>query len=148
MPAGVGLHPYFPKTADVALRALTPRGWPRSPAAQPIGAEAVPEAWDFSAGRTLGTLDLDNCFAGWDGVAVVSWPGRRLAVTMSADPTLGILCVWSPPGEPFFCAEPVSNVSDAFFEMARGTPGHGLRVIEPGEVLAGTVRFAPTRTDS
>ncbi len=143
VPAGVGLHHYFPKTADVEVRARVTGVWPEPPDPEPKGARPVPPEWDFAEGRRLGDLELDHCFGVWDGRATVTWPGRRLALDLSADPPLGILCVWSPRGEDFFCAEPVSHVNDGFFEMARGAPGHGMRILGPGETLRGTVRFAP-----
>ena len=48
-----------------------------------------------------------------------------------------------PQGEDFFCVEPVSHVNDGFFEMARGAPEHGMRILQPGETLSGAVRFQP-----
>ena len=107
VPAGLGLHPYFPKTADVELRVRATGAWPEPPDPEPMGARPVPPEWDLSAGRRLGDLELDHCFGGWDGRATVTWPDRRLALDLAADPPLGIFCVWSPRGEDFFCAEPV-----------------------------------------
>lgn len=143
MPAGIGLHPYFHKTADVELRARMSGVWPEPPDTERLGAQALPPDWDFTGGRRLDELELDHCFNGWDGHATVTWPSRRLALDISATPPLGILCVWSPKGEPFFCAEPVSQVNDGFFEMARGAPDHGMRVLEAGSTLSGTVHFRP-----
>ena len=143
VPVGVGLHPYFPRTADVELRARATATWPEPPDPEPKGARPVPPEWDFAEGRRLGELELDHCFGGWDGRATVTWPVRRLALDLSAEPPLGVFCVWSPRGEDFFCVEPVSHVNDGFFEMARGAPGHGMRILEPGETLRGAVRFAP-----
>ena len=147
MPAGIGLHPYFPKTEDVELRARTSGVWPEPPDPERLGAQALPSAWDFSEGRRLGRIELDHCFSGWDGRAMVTWPSRRLALHVSTQPPLGILCVWSPKGERFFCVEPVSHVNDGFFEMAREAPGHGMRILEPGETLSGAVRFEPRQLD-
>ena len=143
MPAGIGLHPYFPKSADVEVRARMSGVWPEPPDAERLGPQPLPLGWDFTDGQPLGELELDHCFSGWDGRATVTWPSQRLALDLSAAPPLGILCVWSPRGERFFCAEPVSHVNDGFFEMARGAPGHGMQVLEPGETISGTVTFRP-----
>ena len=147
MPAGIGLHPYFPKTDDVELRARMSGVWPEPPDPQRLGAQALPSEWDFSEGRRLGRLELDHCFGGWDGRATVTWPSRRLALDVIAEPSLGILCVWSPKGESFLCVEPVSHVNDGFFKMVRGAPGHGMRVLEPGETLSSAVRVEPRQLD-
>lgn len=147
MPAGIGLHPYFPKTADVELRARMSGVWPEPPDAKRLGAQDLPRGWDFSDGRRMAEIGLDHCFSGWDGRATVTWPSRRLALDVTTARPLGILCVWSPKGESFFCVEPVSHVNDGFFEMARGAPEHGMRILQPGETLSGAVRFQPRQLD-
>ena len=147
MPAGIGLHPYFPKSDDVELHARMTGVWPEPPDPTRLGAQALPQEWNFNDGRRLGQIELDHCFSGWDGRATVAWPSRALALDVTADPALGVLCVWSPKGESFFCVEPVSHVNDGFFEMARGAPGHGMRILKPGETLSGAVRFQPRQLD-
>ncbi len=64
---------------------------------------------------------------------------------MRADPQLRFLVVYTPPGEPFFCVEPVSNCTDAFNLHAEGRDDTGTRILQPGDSLAATVRFEPRR---
>ena len=45
-------------------------------------------------------------------------------------------------GQRFFALEPVSHANDGFNLLAAGVPDSGVRVLEPGETLAGTVRLA------
>ena len=61
---------------------------------------------------------------------------------MAADAVFGHLMVYADPAKPFFCVEPQSNASGAF-NRAGGfdDPAEGVRVLEPGESLGGTVRF-------
>ena len=82
---------------------------------------------------------LDHNFQGWSGTARVEWPG--VGVTIEADPTFRHLVLYVPPGQDYFCLEPVSHVADGFNMLARGVQGTGVRVLGPGERLAGTVRF-------
>jgi aldose 1-epimerase len=49
--------------------------------------------------------------------------------------------IYVPPGEDFFCVEPVSHANDGFNLMARGIEGTGVQVLEPGQTLAGNVTF-------
>jgi aldose 1-epimerase len=137
-PAGLGLHPYFPRTTTTVPRAQATlqfradtvwrNGADHLPS-EPIG---VPPEWDHSTGRTVGDLALDNCFAGWDGTAVLTWPDRR--ITIEADAIFRHLIVYTPPGQDFFCVEPVSHMNDAINR-------DGMRVLDPGETLRGEIVF-------
>jgi aldose 1-epimerase len=46
-----------------------------------------------------------------------------------------------PRGKDFFAVEPVSHANDGFNLLARGVPGSGVQVLEPGAALGGTVRL-------
>jgi aldose 1-epimerase len=50
--------------------------------------------------------------------------------------------VYVPPGQDFFCVEPVSHVNDGFNLLDRGVAQTGVRILEPGERLAGVVRLS------
>ena len=47
----------------------------------------------------------------------------------------------SPRRGDFFCAEPASNVTDAFNAAAAGRSGSGMIVLEPGESVTADVTF-------
>jgi len=61
---------------------------------------------------------------------------------MTADPAFAHLMLYADPARPFFCVEPQSNASGAF-NRAGGfdDPAEGIRILEPGESMAGAVRF-------
>jgi aldose 1-epimerase len=50
--------------------------------------------------------------------------------------------VYTPPGQSFFCAEPVSHITDAFNLAAAGQRDTGMLTLAPGE----SVRAAFTLT--
>jgi aldose 1-epimerase len=54
---------------------------------------------------------------------------------MAAEAPLDFLVVYTPPARPFFCAEPVSHVTDAFNLEAAGRTDTGARALAPGETL-------------
>jgi len=141
MPAGIGQHPYFLRTERVTLRARLDRVWLADERKIPKERVAVPARWDFSKTPRIAALELDNCFGGWDGRAEIFWPENDLELRLEADPVFGHLVVYVPPGKDFFCVEPVSNANDGFNLLERGVSGTGVRVLEPGERLAGTTRF-------
>jgi aldose 1-epimerase len=145
MPAGIGFHPFFPKTPCTKIRVPLGGMWLLRPDGIPRGHGAVPPEWDFGELRELGPVVLDHCFSGWDRSARIEWPKRGLAVRMTATPPFGHAVIYTPPGQDFFCVEPVSNANDAFNMAARGVPDTGTVVLAPGEVLAGTMRLAIER---
>jgi aldose 1-epimerase len=109
----------------------------------PTDKRPVPEAWNFASAQQLMPLDLDHCFAGFDGRAEIAWPERGDGLVIEAEPLFGHLVVFVPPGKPYVCVEPVSHVNDGFNLMAKGESETGVRVLSPGETLQGRVRFRP-----
>lgn len=115
-PYGLGLHPWFPRSAGVRLEAQAegvwevdarqlPREWRRL---------AVGEAWNFSHGGRLPEGKIDNLFTGWDGRALLRWPERGLALAVEAGPRAGRYLVYSPGADAdFFCFEPIDHNVDA-----------------------------------
>jgi len=141
MPAGIGMHPYFDRTPQSRLTAKVAGVWLADAECLPHEHVPVPSTWDFAAGRVVGELELDNCFSGWQGSAVIEWPERSTCLRISADPVFDHLVVYVPRERDFFCVEPVSHANDAIHLAERGVPNSGHRVLHPGETLAAEVRF-------
>lgn len=149
MPAGFGLHPYFPATPAARVETRVGGMWETDAEVLPTRhAPVAPEALPIRVAETA----LDNVFTGWSRRATIVWPERGAALDLDADAPLDFLVMYTPPGEAFFCAEPVSNATDAFNSPlpARrdGEAGSGLIVLAPGETAAATVRFRPRLTVS
>jgi aldose 1-epimerase len=142
MPAGLGLHPYFPRSEAVTLCARLEHVWRADPRKLPQERAPLPVEWDFGSASRVAPLALDHCFGGWDGTAAISWPERDLSLVVTADPLFGHLVIYVPPGQDFFCVEPVSHVNDGFNLAARGVAETGVHVLAPGASLRGAVRFA------
>jgi aldose 1-epimerase len=132
-PAGLGFHPYFPR-AGARLRTQLRMVWLADEAKLPTEPVPVPPEWDFSQSLPVDGLDLDHCFTGWCGEAVIDWPYGSCRLT--APPPLDKLVIYVPPGQDFFCVEPVSHVNDGFNLRARGVADTGIRDLVPGEALA------------
>jgi len=144
MPAGMGLHPFFPRHAGVRLGFDAGSVWLNGADHLPDAQVAPPPDWRFDPPRMLAEPKLDNCYAGWTGTTTIDWPDAGLGLAMSADPVFGHAVVYTPPGRDHFAFEPVSHMSDAINRMGT-VPDHGLVVLEPGAVLAGIVRFTLRR---
>lgn len=138
MPAGLGLHPYFPRSPQCRLSAAVEGMWKTDAEVMPT--ELIKA--DLSAGLRPAETALDNGFTGFAGKAVIDWPERQASLALRADPALAFLVVFTPPGEDFFCVEPVSHCTDAV-NLAAARDDTGLRVLRPGETFAASLELAP-----
>jgi aldose 1-epimerase len=128
-PFGLGLHPFFPRATEALLQAPCRRIWSRDEAGIPTEAGPIPAEFDFSEPRRVADATLDHCFDGWSGQAMMSWPAEDVSLVMETE-GCSYLQIYSPAGEPYFCAEPMTARPDAF--NARESDIAGLDVIEPG----------------
>jgi aldose 1-epimerase len=142
MPAGLGCHPYFPRTPQTTLTARVRGLWLTDDEVMPRELVTPPPDRDPSMGLAVDRVALDNVFTGWDGRAVIAWPEHDAGLTIAADPPLSCLVVYTPPGQTFFCAEPVSHAADAV-NLARSRSDTGLLTVGPGATVSSTVTFTP-----
>ncbi len=149
LPHGLGLHPWFPRTPDTTLRAhaatVTLEDSWHLPAGQlPVASR---KDWDFSAPRRLPGAWINNDFSPWDGRAEIEWPDRRLRLVVDTgrDPHLKTFILYSPASDAdFFCFEPVTHPVDAH-NRPGGPEANGLTILDPGDTLTVSCRFAPER---
>ncbi|NJO37523.1 MAG: aldose 1-epimerase [Rhizobiales bacterium] len=142
LPFGFGHHPYFPRTEGLTLQAAVAEVWLPDERKLPQDKVALPEEWDLNAATRLAPLDLDHCFTGFGGRAVMHWPESGLELAIETDPVFGHLVVYVPPGRSFVCVEPVSHVTDGVHQLLAGRVDTGLVVLEPGARLDGKMRFS------
>jgi aldose 1-epimerase len=143
MPAGLGWHPYIPRTPETTLTARISEIWLTDPEILPVSCVAPSPDRDPRRGLAVDRTALDNVFVGWDGHAVVTWPERGARLRLAASEPLRTLVVYTPPRQPFFCAEPVSHVTDAFNRAAAGHGDTGMLTLAPGESVRATFTLAP-----
>lgn len=142
MPAGIGLHPYFPNRSGLRLELQASGMWARRPLAsdsRPVG--PVPESWRFAPAGPAAGLVVDDSFVGWGGSARLSWPERGVTVELAADAVFRFVQLYATADDDFLCVEPVSNTNDGFNLLAAGVPGHGVAVLAPKKRLAGAIRL-------
>ncbi|NKB97336.1 MAG: hypothetical protein GKR90_02390 [Pseudomonadales bacterium] len=144
MPVGFGIHPYFPLTQECRMDTQVSHEWLLDEELMPKRRIVCGDR--FATGIKPAKERLDNVYDGWDGVVRIEWPETNHCLTMTADSVFGRLVAYSP-GQNYFCAEPISNIPDAFNMMSRGEKNHGVIVIEPGQQLRGCVRFSPGSID-
>jgi aldose 1-epimerase len=146
MPYGFGLHPYFPRTAECRLMAAVSGFWQTDDEVMPVRHTLPPADLDPAKGVPIADRVMDNALTGWQRRAVIDWPERATRLIMTATSPLGVLVVYIPPGENFFCAEPVSNITDAF-NLSRERGDTGMLVVAPGESVEATITLRPETLD-
>lgn len=133
---GLGLHPYFPRTAGTRLTARAGGTWIGGADKLPTALTSLPPAWDFAQGAALPEDLLDNGFSGWPGTCSILQPdlGYRLDCSASGCDTYLLFC---PQDQAFFCFEPVTHPVNA--HHLAGRPG--LHLLAPGESVSITWRM-------
>jgi aldose 1-epimerase len=145
MPAGLGIHPYFPKASGTILTFDSTGIWPPdAPDAVGMGCGALEPGLDFREGQDVGPIVFDRCFEGWTGTASLVSPDGFIT-TISADPVFGKLQIYDAWNYPYICIEPVTNTNDGFNRAALNVPSHAVVTLEPGRWLGGAVTIANTR---
>ncbi len=136
MPAGLGLHPFFPRLPGVRLRAPV-EGVIKEPGEAPV---PPPAAWDWSLDPPISAF-VDHQFVGWTSEARVTWPSTGRQVTIVCDPPTRFLVVYAPDGGDAFCVEPVTHELDAV-NLSAGGVDHGMVVLAAGQSTAMTMRLS------
>lgn len=146
MPLGLGFHPYFPSGRGGRLRATVDAMWAIDGEVLPTEVVPLRPNADPRRGLDLDRVDLDNVFTGWNGRAEISWPEIGAALAIEADPPLDFLVIYVPASQGFFCAEPVSNATDAFNLVSTGQRDTGMIELAPGATRRARTRLIPRLT--
>ena len=129
-PVGLGWHPYFAKRAGTHISFDATSRWE-------MGADKLPTVLQAtsSMASSCADLDIDHCFEGWTGVAMLSDPLIRTRI----ESNLPRLIAYTNPSKDFLAIEPVSHANNAInlaganaAELAR----LGVRVLASGETFS------------
>ena len=139
LPYGLGMHPWFLRTAGTRIFAPVQGVWLCGDDPLPTRhTEQIPQDWDLGRGAPAFGSFVDNAYTGWGGHARIEWPehGLRLGLTMPEFEKDGgaarhYCLMYRPLEGPAFCFEPITQPIDAFH--LEGRPG--LRVLARGETL-------------
>lgn len=126
MPAGLGLHPYFPREGAV-LELDTHAQWEVGKDRLPASRQELTKAPNWLDGE-----ELDHCFESAAAPFSIGWPTHRLRISPSKN--LAFTHVYAPKGADFFCAEPVSHIPNAV-HSAHDRATTGLVMLGPGDTM-------------
>ena len=133
-PMGLGLHPYFRRSADSTLQFSAQAMMGINDEFLPDGSEApVASLADFPAGASLPEVLVDHCFAGWGGAAQIADNLGTITVRGFGAPHCH---VFIPPGSTELCVEPVNHLPDAINRGPATMP-----VVQPGCVAGIALRI-------
>lgn len=109
---GLGLHPYFPRSAHTQLQAMANTVWLCGADQLPTHEQERPLTWNFDTPQALPANGVDNAFTHWNGHARIIEPeaGYQLEIHAQACPFYLLFC---PENMPFFCFEPVTHPVNA-----------------------------------
>ena len=154
MPAGLGLHPYFPlpltedgdrDVCTVTMPAST--YWPLRDDPIPTGQILPVEGTDYDVRNVTPLKDrfYDNV---WGGVELTDgWsrseyvdPTVGVMIAMEADAIFRELVLYAPDSRPIVCFEPYTCTTNAFNLDAKGVDAGTIR-LKPGESLKGVMKI-------
>lgn len=140
MPAGLGIHPYFAAQQDPRVSFGAELIYDTDSDCIPQkAARPLQSAEDFTQARAITNHQFNHAYTAWDGLATLEWEHRSLQIT--ADNVYSHLITYTAP-DGSLALEPVSHATDAINLAARGISGVDLKTLEPGQTLAGAVRFS------
>lgn len=125
---GLGLHPYFVRTPATRVTAQASQVWLCDAQQLSTQLSELPAEWDLRQGNGLPGERVDNAFVGWDGVCRIEQEDAGYHLDCRAE-GFGYYLLFCPPGQPFFCFEPVSHPVNA--HHLPGRPG--LVLLREGE---------------
>lgn len=135
MPAGMGIHPYFPR-AGARLDLKVDGRWNGD-------AHCLPTCWTPLAAPPdwFGGARIDNGFTGRTAPIRIDWPTHSLTIT--PDAALAHTIVYVPPDENYFCVEPVTHMTNAV-NRPEAAAVTGRKWLVPGESWECCIAFAVT----
>ena len=136
---GLGLHPYFPRSARTRLQARAEKVWQCDENSLPTQLSELPAHWDFQHEQALPMVHTDNAFIGWNGQARIVEPEAGYSLEIGSDQ--GIYLLFCPEGKAFFCFEPVSHTVNAHHQP--GKPGLVLLHNNHSHSLTLNLRYQP-----
>lgn len=141
VPLAFGHHPYFP-SSGARLTFHAQGVWRVGDDGLPCELIKPTGPFDFSKGLAVENLDIDHCFTGWNGVAIIAWPDRPQGLGITASRELSSAVVYTRRELDAFCFEPVPHINGA---LNRSDREKAMPVIAPGESFEASIRFRAIR---
>ena len=140
MPAGFGIHPYFNRfigPEEVKLQ-FSVQDYYVTENLLPTGErKAVKGELDFSMARAVAKREINHVFRNFENLKL-HYP--EFSLSFDCDSVFEHLVIYTP-SDGSLAVEPVTNAADGFNLLAKGVEGTGVKVLQVGEVLEGSIRL-------
>lgn len=143
MPAGLGFHPYFTRTAKSRVVAKTGKMWAVDEEVMPTELVNPPLDLARKPGLEISNHQLDNVFTDFSGCVNLYWPEWRVKAQVTTSEHCCFMVLFSPEGKNFYCVEPVTHSTDAINRAQCGEKNTGYKVLKPGEELSIFMSITP-----
>lgn len=148
LPFGMGLHPWFPRSAGTTLAFSANGHFPRDADGLPAGSwQPHPQLGRGTPTLLAAWQGTDLCFLQWQpSLARINWPEQQTTLSLIGTGALRHLHVYLPRDRDVFCAEPVSHLPDAINRPGLGSLA-AMSTLAPGERLAGGLTLSALALD-
>lgn len=152
MPAGIGIHPWFLGSPEVAIRGddvYSPNGDTPALPVPVVGPTDLRRLGEMAEGvdATWGSLVAGGRGSGAAAPVELRWPRLGIRAEMRVEaPTIFIVAA-HPPGAGAIAVEPETHAPQALRRLRNGEPG-GLTMLDPGASLRLEMTLAFTREAS
>ena len=126
-PLAFGHHPFF-DSDGARLKFKADHYYPTDADNLPTQPCTPADDFDFSTSRDVAGCVIDTVYGKWNGVARIDWQNRERALEMRSSLPHAVL--YTPPGEDYFCFEPVPHVTNALNRADGDMP-----IVEPSKSL-------------
>lgn len=140
MPCGLGQHPFLPCSGTTRIDTKVESVWTIDEKVLPVRRCRATGRYDLTDRLVCGQ-GLDHGFGGWGGMARLTDPALPFSIEISS-PEARFFQLYSPASGGLFVAEPVTHANAALNEPEEKWPELGLRILEPGETMRLSSRFA------
>jgi aldose 1-epimerase len=132
-PLAIGHHPYY-DAVGARLSFVAKQFFPNARDGLPMDPITPSGDYDFTQPRVVDDSAIDNLYGHWSGTAHIHWLDRPYALTIMA--CLPHAVLYTPPGEDYFCFEPVPHITNALNRADGDMP-----VIDPGDSFTAQISF-------
>lgn len=146
LPFGLGYHPYFPRTTQTQLMAISQYMYKEKKNFLSGEIIAKTKKLDFCNAQSLPNQWVNNSFAGWDSAAHILWPENGLQLGITATPNFKYYHLFIPDrqfdptyNDDYFCFEPSTHAANAHHRPNFA----GLKILEYGATLYGQIICKP-----
>jgi aldose 1-epimerase len=144
MPAGLGVHPYFPRNSQTVYNGRHHSEWDSHADGIPRTEKRAAHASDWWDGKPVESREVDTTYGARLGDLSITWHDRQMRLTIRPAPALCHTVVFVPAQASYFCVEPVSHVPNA--HNAAHPNRSGLLELHPGCTWSVDVSFSLTRS--